>query len=49
LGEKTTAQPKSDLLPKHQSSEISPKTSEVVTLMHIILVCTFGRPQLCDV
>jgi len=25
------------------------KTSEVVALMHIIHVCTLGRPQLCDV
>ena len=25
------------------------KTSEVVTLMHIIHVCTLGRSQLCDV
>jgi len=37
------------LLPKHQTSEISLKPSEVVTLMHIIHVCTLGRSQLCDV
>ena len=43
------AQLKSDFLPKHQTSKISLKTSEVVPLMHIIHVCTLGRPQLCDV
>jgi len=32
-----------------KTSEISLKTSEVVTLMHIIHVCTLGRFQLCDV
>jgi len=48
-GKKTTAQSTSDLLPKHQTSEFSLKTSEVVTLKHIIHVCTLGRPQLCDV
>ena len=37
------------MLPKHQTSEISLKTSEVVTLMHIIYVCTLGMSQLCDV
>jgi len=49
LGEETTAQSTSDMLPKHQTSEISVETSEVVTLMHIIQVCTLGRSQLCDV
>jgi len=49
IGGKTTAQSTSDLLPKNQTSEFSLKTSEVVTLMHIIHVCTLGRPQLCDV
>ena len=34
---------------KYQLSEFSLKTSEVVTRMHIIHVCTLGRPQLCDV
>jgi len=48
-GEKTTAQVTSDLLPKHEISEISLKISEVVTLMHIIHVCTSRRSQLCDV
>ena len=48
-GKKTTAQSTSDMLPKHQTSEISLKTSGVVTLMHIIHVCTLGRFQLCDV
>ena len=32
-----------------KTSEIFLKTSEVVTLMHIIHVCTLGRSQLCDV
>jgi len=50
IGEtKTTAQSTSDLLPKHQASQISLKTSEVTTLLHIIRVCTLGRSQLCDV
>jgi len=35
---KITAKSASDLLPKHQTSEISLKTSEVATLMHIIHV-----------
>jgi len=48
-GEKTTAQVTSDLLLKHEISEISLKISEVVTLMHIIHVCTSRRSQLCDV
>ena len=48
LGKETTAQSTSDMLPKHQISEISLKTSEMVTLMHIIHVCTLGRSQLCD-
>ena len=43
------AQLTSDFLPKHQTSENSLKTSEVVTLMHIIHVCTLGRSQLCGV
>jgi len=49
IGEKTSAQSTSDLLPNHQTSEISLKTSEVVTLMHIVHVCTLGRSQVCDV
>jgi len=49
VGKKTTAQSTSDLLPNHEISELSLKTSEVVTLMHIIHVCTLGRSQLCDV
>ena len=49
IGRITTAQSTSDMLPKHQTSEISLKTSEVVTLVHIIHVCTSGRSQLCDV
>jgi len=48
-GKKTTAQLTSDLLPKHEMSEISLKTLEVVILMHVIHVCTLGRSQLCDV
>jgi len=46
---KKKAQSTSDVLPKHQTSEISLKTSEVAVLMHIIPVCTLGRPQLCGV
>jgi len=49
LGKETTAHSTSDMLPKHQTSEISLKTSEVVTLMHIIHVYTLGSSQLCDV
>ena len=40
---------KKQQLSQHQISEISLKTSEMVTLMHIILVCTLGKSQLCDV
>ena len=38
-----------NILPKHQTSENSLKTSEVVPLMDIIHVCTLGRSQLCGV
>jgi len=40
---------KKQQLSQHQTSEISLKTSEVVTLMHIIYVCALGRSQLCHV
>ena len=50
IGEtKTTAQTTSDLLPKHQASQSSLKTSEVATLLLIIHVCTLERSPLCDV
>ena len=50
IGEtKTTGQTTSDLLPKHQASQSSFKTSQVATLLHIIHVCTLERPPLCDV
>ena len=50
IGEtKTTAQTTSDLLPKHQASQSSLKTSEVATLLHIIHVYTLERSSLCDV